>query len=333
MDHFEALVKMFDLQHALESGATEQQLQEKMVAFSDVADPEDFCLWCVGFLRRDHKVAHETSILQAMGKVLSSHIEAISASTAGKAIALVSGMMGRDANEPPERQQAASDILLALGSRFLEEVLAALDILFRADVQADPIWLTTLGRLSRVNDFSESIQDFFSGPRGSSDPTLRKQHFFPILDTVYSSFQIDRNLQVHDVVVNALAALTPLLSPATLRVNLRGLIDTTVVMYRHGSDGEALVQNVRCIILAALGSDRKIIHPYVFPLLRSLHQEIRARRESRLPVDVVLSLITLLATAFPKLVASLLIQLLKCTSEPSRAAGGVILAHLLSAAV
>ncbi|XP_066579435.1 maestro heat-like repeat-containing protein family member 1 [Amia ocellicauda] len=372
MDHFEALVKMFDLQRALDAGATEQELQEKMVAFSEAADPDDFCLWCVGYMTRDHKVAHETPILQAMGKVLTSHIEAISASTARKAIAMAAEMMGRDANVLPERRQAASDILLALGSRFLEEVLAALDTLFRPDVQADLIWLTTLGHLSRANvsgmvphlrdiiewlipmlneatksevrmalcsvltDFSESIQEFFSGPRGSSDPTLRKQDFFPIMETAYSSFQtwnrLERNLQVKEAVVNALAALTPLLSPATLRAKLRGLIDTTVLMYRLRSNGEALVQNVRHIVLAALALDRNIIRSSVDTLLRSLHQEICARRESQLPVDAVLSVVTLLATAFPKIVARLLIELLKCFSEPNRAAAGVILAHLLSTA-
>ncbi|XP_066545814.1 uncharacterized protein LOC136712895 isoform X2 [Amia ocellicauda] len=144
MDDFEAFVKKFALQRALDAEAPKQPLQEKMVAFSDVAHPDDFCLWCVCYLQRDHRVDHETPILQAMGKLLTSQIEAMSPSTAGKAITMAAGMMGRDL-------QATSDILLALGSRFLQDVLAALEILYRTDVQPDLIWLTFLGRLSRAN--------------------------------------------------------------------------------------------------------------------------------------------------------------------------------------
>ncbi|XP_066577247.1 maestro heat-like repeat-containing protein family member 1 [Amia ocellicauda] len=308
MDGFEALVKMFALQRALDAEAPEQELQEKIVAFSDVAHPDNFCLWCVGYLQRDHWVHHETPILQAMGKLLTSQIEAISPSTAGKVITMAAGMMGRD-------PQATSDILLALGSQFLQEVLAALEILYRIDVQPDPIWLTFLGRLSRANvsgmvprlrdiiqglnpvliratesevrmvlcsvltNFSESIQEFISGPRGSADPTLRKQDFSPVMGTAYSTLQrwyiVEvLNLQVHEAVVAAMAALTPLLCPANLGARLSGLINTTVALYKRSSNSEVLVQNARYIVLAALGSDRNIIRSSVDVLLRSLHQEV-----------------------------------------------------------
>ncbi|XP_066577249.1 maestro heat-like repeat-containing protein family member 1 [Amia ocellicauda] len=103
-----------------------------------------------------------------------------------------------------------------------------------------------------------------------------------------------------------------------------------------------LIGNARYIVLAALGSDRNIIRSSVDVLLRSLHQEVRARllqmrarRESQLPTDehsVFLSPIPLLATAFPKMVARFIIQQMTSVSEPSRAASGLILAHLLIAA-
>ncbi|XP_066577215.1 maestro heat-like repeat-containing protein family member 1 [Amia ocellicauda] len=140
-----------------------------------------------------------------------------------------------------------------------------------------------------------SLQEYVSGPGGSADPTVKKQDFAPVIDSAFKTILKGwlvlegRNLQslrLQETLVGALAAMSPLLSPETLQANVTQLVAASVEVYKHSSNGEALGQNVRQILLAALEpgftSHHVAIYSSVDRLLRALHQEVGpALRSSR----------------------------------------------------
>ncbi|XP_066545421.1 maestro heat-like repeat-containing protein family member 1 [Amia ocellicauda] len=221
----ECIVHVFDVMHALDTGKQVRKVhvQESIVARSHIVNPDRFSVKCLGYIERYPEMAdhHQITFLQAMEKVLQNPVEAVSPDTASKIISVAVEKMVFDANVSPDVQQAASDVLVAMGRRFPGEVIDSLK--FVLENQPNPMCLTTLGRLSQgdvsgigprlrailehlmpvlfeatstsveiklavcsaLRNISQSVGEYTSGPGGSPDPTVSKEDFAPVMKLAF----------------------------------------------------------------------------------------------------------------------------------------------------
>ncbi|XP_014749290.1 PREDICTED: maestro heat-like repeat-containing protein family member 1 [Sturnus vulgaris] len=113
-------------------------------------------------------------ILRSMGSVIRNHLQDLGKSTAGGIVGLAVQEMTKSKDWIPEWQEAAGDVLVEIGKKFLNLVMEEILGKFQPGIVPHPCVLRTFGKLSTANEkfWANSGQI----PAWNCSPSLRAQN-------------------------------------------------------------------------------------------------------------------------------------------------------------
>ncbi|XP_060099020.1 maestro heat-like repeat-containing protein family member 1 [Heteronotia binoei] len=257
------------------------------------AEPEEVLNACEEYLRQHDKLAypHRVIILRAMEAVVRSSVSRMDKSTAKIVIFLASNEMTKSKDVIVEWQEAASNVLVAVGRRFINTVMEEVLNKFQPGVLPHYFVIRTFASLSVVNvfgmvpfltsilgtmlpmlgmarqdsmkvvfcfalqNFSESIQEYLANLDQAPDPTVRRDTFsqevFSAYEVLFYSWLQSREAKLRLAVVEALGPMSHLLPNDKLEEQLPRLLPGMLALY-HKRPAEAYyVSKTLCQILEA----------------------------------------------------------------------------------
>ncbi|XP_036064685.1 maestro heat-like repeat-containing protein family member 1 isoform X1 [Onychomys torridus] len=281
---------------------------------------------CEGYLRQHDKLAHpyRTKVLRAMETVLSSHIHELDKDTAGVVILLASSEMTRTKELDCDWQQAASSVLVAVGKRYINQVMEEVLSRFQPGVLPHSSVLYTLASLSSSNafgmvpflpsilstmlpmlgmakqdalrvvfccalqHFSESTLEYLANLDQAPDPTVRKDTFaadiFGAYDVLFHHWLQSRDAKLRLAVVAALGPMSHLLPSEKLEEQLPKLLLATLGLYKKHAETFQISKSLGQILEAAVSVGSRTLEVQLDALLVALHAQICVPVESSSPL-------------------------------------------------
>ncbi|VFV39100.1 Hypothetical predicted protein [Lynx pardinus] len=292
------------------------------------AQPAEVLRACEEYLWQHEKLAHpyRTMILRAMETVVSSHISDLDKDMARAVIFLASSEMTRVKDLVCDWQQAASNVLVAVGKQFIglvmEEVLSkfqpgALPHYFVVQTLANlaasnvfgmvpfltSILSTMLPMLGMAkNDtmrvafccalqhFSESTLEYLANLDQAPDPTVRRDTFatdiFSAYDILFNHWLQSREAKLRLAVVEALGPMSHLLPSEKLEEQLPKLLPGVLALYRKHAETFHVSKSLGQILEAAVSVGSRTLEAQLDALLAALHAQICVPVESSSPLVV-----------------------------------------------
>ncbi|XP_016072097.1 PREDICTED: maestro heat-like repeat-containing protein family member 1 isoform X3 [Miniopterus natalensis] len=242
------------------------------------SQPEETLSACEEHLRQHEKLAHpyRTMILRAMEMVVSNHINELDKDMARAVILLASSEMTKAKDLVCDWQQAASNVLVAVGKRFVGMVMEEMLGKFQPGVLPHCFVVQTLANLSVSNvfgmvpfltsvlstmlpmlsmakhdtlrmvfccalqRFSESTLEYLANLDQAPDPTVRKDTFASDIssayDTLFHHWLQSREAKLRLAVVEALGPMSHLLPSEKLEEQLPKLLPGVLALYKKHAE-------------------------------------------------------------------------------------------------
>ncbi|XP_062900740.1 maestro heat-like repeat-containing protein family member 1 isoform X1 [Mobula hypostoma] len=278
-------------------------------------------LTCHDYLSKRPKLVqlHRIIILNDMEAIVKETIDQLDQPLARKIISLASEEMTRSKEVVPAWQASASRLLVALGCRFINEVMEEVLHKFQPGVLPHPYVVHTLGSLSTANvygmvpfltailgtmlpmlgmakqdsmksvftialgHFSESILEYLANLDKAPDPTVRKDAFS---SEIYTSYDVLFNLwlqtkdpKLRTSVVEAVGQMSHLMPHDKLEEQLPKLIPGILSLYRKHSDHFHITQSLCHVLDSAVEMGSRLLETQIDTLLNTLHPQICAPLE------------------------------------------------------
>ncbi|XP_072423817.1 maestro heat-like repeat-containing protein family member 1 [Chiloscyllium punctatum] len=278
--------------------------------------PRLVLLACHSYLSKHSKLlqGHRVIILHTMEAIIKETISQLDQSLAKMIISLASDEMTRMKDIVPEWQEAASQLLVALGCRFINEVMEEILQKFQPGVLPHYFVVQTLGNLATANvygmvpfltailgtmlpmlgmakhdsmksvftialgRFSESILEYLANLDKAPDPTVRKDAFS---SEIYTSYEILFNVwlqhkeaKLRASVVDAVGHMSYLLPPDKLEEQLPKLIPGILSLYKKHSEHFHITQSLCHVLDAAVEMGSRVLETQIDNLLSILHPQV-----------------------------------------------------------
>ncbi|XP_061028007.1 maestro heat-like repeat-containing protein family member 1 isoform X3 [Eubalaena glacialis] len=283
---------------------------------------------CAEHLRLHEKLAHpyRTMILRVMETVVSSHIGELDEDVARASILLASSEMTRVKELVCDWQQAASNVLVAVGKRFISSVMEEMLSKFQPGVLPHHFVVQTLANLSVSNvfgmvpfltsilntmlpmlsaakpdlmrvvfcsalqRFSESTLEYLANLDQAPDPTVRKDAFatdiFSAYDILFHHWLQSREAKLRLAVVEALGPMSHLLPSEKLEEQLPKLLPGLLGLYKKHAETVHVSKSLGQILEAAASVGSRTLDVQLDSLLAALHAQICVPVESSSPLVV-----------------------------------------------
>ncbi|XP_043542330.1 maestro heat-like repeat-containing protein family member 1 [Chiloscyllium plagiosum] len=276
---------------------------------------------CFDFLLKHSQLVqgHRTAILQCMERVVRDNISQLGLPLAKKIINLASEEMIKSSETAVGWKEAASNLLVALGSRFTDEILE--DILQKLQPGVVPqfIVVQTLANLAVANVhgivpyltttlqtmlpmfhmvkqdnmkwaftsamalFSKSILEYLVTADQASRPVLSREAFAP---DIYAAYRVlfgtwlrNKDVKLRSAIVVALGHMVHLLPPERMDEELPRLLVGVMGLYKKRCEPCHVTQCLRNILEAAIEVTSHVPETQMDSLLPQLHHQ------ACLPVD------------------------------------------------
>uniref|UniRef100_A0A8D0HKP0 Maestro heat like repeat family member 1 n=1 Tax=Sphenodon punctatus TaxID=8508 RepID=A0A8D0HKP0_SPHPU len=335
-------------------------------------EPEEILNACDEYLRRHQKLAypHRIIILKAMETVVVNNLSRLDKSTAKVVIFLASNEMTKSKEVVYDWQEAASDVLVAVGRRFINKVMEEVLSKFQPGILPHYFILQTFANLSMSNvfgmvpflnsilgtmlpmlglakqdtmkcvfcsalqHFSESIQEYLANLDKAPDPTVRKDTFsneiFSAYEVLFYSWLQSREAKVRGLAV--VEALGPMshLMPSD---RLEEQLPRLIpgILALYKKQTEAFYVSKLGLLAMARPGNAKLL------LLSSalFPEQICAPLDSSVPLLVknhneVLRCFTVLACSFPDRVLGFLLPKLESSNERTRVGTLAIMRQIIN---
>ncbi|XP_073749484.1 maestro heat-like repeat-containing protein family member 1 isoform X3 [Callorhinus ursinus] len=292
------------------------------------AQPEEALGACEEYLWQHEKLAHpyRTMILRAMETVVSGHISELHKDKAGAIILLASSEMTRAKDLVCDWQQAASNVLVAVGKRFIGKVMEELLSKFQPGALPHYFVVQTLANLAASNvfgmvpfltsilstmlpmlgmakhdamrvafccvlqHFSESTLEYLANLDQAPDPTVRKDTFatdiFSAYDILFNHWLQSREAKLRLAVVEALGPMSHLLPSEKLEEQLPKLLPGVLALYKKHAETFHVSKSLGQILEAAVSVGSRTLEAQLDSLLAALHTQICVPVESSSPLVV-----------------------------------------------
>ncbi|XP_027456396.2 maestro heat-like repeat-containing protein family member 1 isoform X1 [Zalophus californianus] len=292
------------------------------------AQPEEALGACEEYLWQHEKLAHpyRTMILRAMETVVSGHISELHKDKAGAIILLASSEMTRAKDLVCDWQQAASNVLVAVGKRFIGKVMEELLSKFQPGALPHYFVVQTLANLAASNvfgmvpfltsilstmlpmlgmakhdamrvafccvlqHFSESTLEYLANLDQAPDPTVRKDTFatdiFSAYDILFNHWLQSREAKLRLAVVEALGPMSHLLPSEKLEEQLPKLLPGVLALYKKHAETFHVSKSLGQILEAAVSVGSRTLEAQLDSLLAALHAQICVPVESSSPLVV-----------------------------------------------
>uniref|UniRef100_A0A8D0NBN0 Maestro heat-like repeat-containing protein family member 1 n=1 Tax=Sus scrofa TaxID=9823 RepID=A0A8D0NBN0_PIG len=315
--------------------------------------PEEVLLACAEHLRQHEKLAHpyRTMILRAVETVVSSRIGELDKDVARTIILLASGEMTRAKELVCDWQQAASNVLVALGKRFVGKVMEEMLSKFQPGLLPHYFVVQTLanlsvsnvcrGALAALQRFSESTLEYLANLDQAPDPTVRKDAFatdtLSAYDILFHQWLQSREAKLRLAVVEALGPMSHLLPSEKLEEQLPKLLPGVLALYKKHAETVHTSKSLAQILEAAVSVGSRTLEVQLDSVLAALHAQVCVPVESSSPLVMsnqkeVLRCFTVLACCSPDRLLAFLLPKLDSSSERTRVGTLQVLRHLINAA-
>uniref|UniRef100_A0A8D0HSA9 Maestro heat like repeat family member 1 n=1 Tax=Sphenodon punctatus TaxID=8508 RepID=A0A8D0HSA9_SPHPU len=291
-------------------------------------EPEEILNACDEYLRRHQKLAypHRIIILKAMETVVVNNLSRLDKSTAKVVIFLASNEMTKSKEVVYDWQEAASDVLVAVGRRFINKVMEEVLSKFQPGILPHYFILQTFANLSMSNvfgmvpflnsilgtmlpmlglakqdtmkcvfcsalqHFSESIQEYLANLDKAPDPTVRKDTFsneiFSAYEVLFYSWLQSREAKLRLAVVEALGPMSHLMPSDRLEEQLPRLIPGILALYKKQTEAFYVSKSLCQILEASVNIGSRTLDTQLDSLLSTLHPQICAPLDSSVPLLV-----------------------------------------------
>ncbi|XP_051630816.1 maestro heat-like repeat-containing protein family member 1, partial [Manacus candei] len=291
------------------------------------AEPEELLHCCDEYLRQHDKLAypHRVIILKAMETVVRNNIDLLDKSTAKVVIFLASNEMTKSKEVIWEWQQAASNVLVAVGRRFVNKVMEEVLSKFQPGILPHYFVLQTFANLAAANvfgmvpflnsilgtmlpmlgmakqdhmksvfcyalqHFSESIQEYLANLDQAPDPTVRKDTFsneiFCAYEVLFNGWLQHREAKLRLAVVEALGPMSYLMPSERLEEQLPKLIPGILGLYKKHSEAFSISKSLSQILEASVGIGSRSLDGQLDGLLGTLHPQLCSPADPSVPLS------------------------------------------------
>ncbi|XP_051871929.1 maestro heat-like repeat-containing protein family member 1 isoform X2 [Pristis pectinata] len=278
-------------------------------------------LACHDYLSKHSKLVqlHRIIILNSMEAIVKDTIDQLDQPLARKIISLASEEMTRSKEALPEWQLSASQLLVALGCRFINEVMEEVLQRFQPGVLPHIFVVHTLGNLSTANvygmvpfltailgtmlpmlgmakqdsmksvftialgHFSESILEYLANLDKAPDPTVRKDAFsaeiYASYDILFNIWLQNKDPKLRTSVVEAVGQMSHLMPHDKLEEQLPRLIPGILNLYRKHSEHFHITQSLCHVLDSAVEMGSRVLETQIDSLLSTLHPQVCAPLE------------------------------------------------------
>ncbi|XP_058035029.1 maestro heat-like repeat-containing protein family member 1 isoform X2 [Ahaetulla prasina] len=292
------------------------------------AEPEEVLNACEEYLRQHEKLAHphRVILLRAMEAVVKSSLAQLDKSTAKIVIFLASNEMTKSKEALPEWQQAASNVLVAVGRRFINQVMEEVLTKFQPGVLPHCFVVLTFANLSVTNVFgmvpflnsilgtmlpmlpmakqdnmksvfcyalqyfSESILEYLANLDKAPDPTVRRDTFsseiFSAYEVLFNCWLPSRETKVRLSAVEALGPMSHLMPSEKLEEQLPRLIPGILALYRKPAEAYYISKSLCQILEALVNIGSRTLDTQLDVLLGTLHLQLCAPLDSSQPTSL-----------------------------------------------
>ncbi|XP_070078665.1 maestro heat-like repeat-containing protein family member 1 isoform X6 [Equus caballus] len=303
----------------------QEQVCSALCALGDSQPEEALRAW-EEYLRQHGKLAHpyRTMILRAMEVVVSNHISELDKDMARAIILLASSEMTKAKELVYDWQQAASNVLVAVGKRFIGRVMEEMLSKFQPGILPHCFVVQTLANLSVSNvfgmvpfltsilntmlpmlgmakhdtmrvvfccalqHFSESTLEYLANLDQAPDPTVRKDAFatdiFSAYHILFHNWLQSREAKLRLAVVEALGPMSHLLPSEKLEEQLPKLLPGVLALYRKHAETFHVSKSLGQILEAAVSVGSRTLEVQLDSLLAALHAQVCVPVESSSPV-------------------------------------------------
>ncbi|KAJ7338263.1 hypothetical protein JRQ81_011005 [Phrynocephalus forsythii] len=292
------------------------------------AEPEEILNACEEYLRQHEKLAypHRVIILRAMEAVVRNSLARLDKRTARIVIFLASNEMTKSKEVVHEWQMAASNVLVAVGRRFINRVMEEVLTKFQPGVLPHYFVVQTFANLSVANvfgmvpfltsilgtmlpmlsmakhdslrsvfcyalqSFSESVLEYLANLDKAPDPTVRRDTFsseiFSAYEVLFNSWLQSREAKLRLAVVEALGPMCHLLPSEKLEEQLPRLLSGILALYRKPAEAYYVSKSLCQILEASVNIGSRALDTQLDTLLNVLQLQICAPLDSSLPVPL-----------------------------------------------
>ncbi|XP_066571905.1 maestro heat-like repeat-containing protein family member 1 isoform X2 [Amia ocellicauda] len=278
--------------------------------------PDKILSMCQGYLVKHPKliIGHRVIILQTIELVLKCKINDVSYPKIKSVISLASDEMTRSKDVVPDWQQAASNILVAIGSKHINDIMEEILSKFQPGVLPHFFVVQTLASLSDSNvygmvpflnailgtmlpmlgmakqdnmkwvfssglsRFSESILEYLANLDKAPDPTVRKDTFsseiYAAYDILFCNWLQSREAKLRLSVVEALGPMSHLMAHDKLEEQLPKLLPAVLSLYKKNPEHYIISKSLCQILDASVNMGSRVLETQIDSLLVILHQQV-----------------------------------------------------------
>ncbi|XP_076846747.1 maestro heat-like repeat-containing protein family member 1 isoform X2 [Brachyhypopomus gauderio] len=293
----------------------QEQVRKSILTLGE-QQPDKVLSMCQDYLVKHPKLVsgHRVVVLQTIELVVKSKIDCISYPKIKSIITLASDEMTRSKDVIPDWQQTASNILVAVGNKyindFMEEILGkfqpgVLPHFFVVQTLASlsdsnvygmvPFLSAILGTMlpmlslakqdtmklvfsSALSHFSESILEYLANLDKAPDPTVRRDAFsgeiYTAYDILFNSWLQSRDPKLRLTVTEALGWMSHLMSQDKLEEQLPKLLPAVLNLYKKNQEHHVISKSLCQVLDAAVNMGSRVLETQIDVLLTTLHQQM-----------------------------------------------------------
>uniref|UniRef100_A0A8C7X9H7 Maestro heat-like repeat family member 1 n=1 Tax=Oryzias sinensis TaxID=183150 RepID=A0A8C7X9H7_9TELE len=343
--------------------AVQEQVRKSVLTLGK-QQPDRVLAMCQDYLLKHPKlvVIHRVVILQTIELIVSTRIEDVSASRIKSIISLASDEMTRSKEVLPDWQQAASNILVAVGNKYINDIMEEILSKFQPGVLPHFFVVQTLANLSDSNvygmvpflnailgtmlpmlgiakqdnmkwvfssalcHFSDSILEYLANLDKAPDPTVRKDTF---CSEIYAAYEIlfntwiqSREPKLRLTVADAVGSMCHLMPSDKLEEQIPKIIPTIMSLYKKNNEHYVISKSLCQVIDASVNMGSRVLETQLDGLLFVLHHFCLSHWTSPCAV--------LSVNSFPDRLVMFVLQKLENSNERSRMGSLAVLRHLIN---
>ncbi|KAF0045126.1 hypothetical protein F2P81_001655 [Scophthalmus maximus] len=307
--------------------AVQEQVRKSMLTLGK-QQPDRVLAMCQDYLLKHPKlvVSHRVVILRTIELIASCKIEEITSPSIKRIIALASDEMTRSKEVIPDWQQAASNILVAVGNKHINDIMEEILNKFQPGVLPHFFVVQTLANLSESNvygmvpflnailgtmlpmlsmakqdnmkwvfssalcHFSDSILEYLANLDKAPDPTVRKDTFS---SEIYAAFEIlfnnwlqSRESKLRLTVAEAVGSMCHLMASDKLEEQIPKLIPAVLSLYKKNNEHYIISKSLCQVLDASVNMGSRVLETQLDSLFLALHQQVSAPTDYNNPPTV-----------------------------------------------
>ncbi|KAL3859489.1 hypothetical protein ACJMK2_009708 [Sinanodonta woodiana] len=290
--------------------------------------PELVLSFCYSYLKKHSKLAqgHRVVILQCVERIVKETLDVIDLGLAVDLIKQASSELTQSKEVVPEWQTAASGVLVALGTRFCNEVMDEMLQKFQPGVMPHFFVVQTIGNLAAANvykmvphltavlgtmlpmlgmakqenmkwvfstalsKFCEAVIDYIANIDKAPDPTVKKEIFsseiLAAYDILFNVWLQSKEEKLRLAIVEAVGHITHLMARDKLEEHLPKMLQGILNLYKRHTHPLHITQGLCNVLDAACTEGSTILEPHLEGLLGSLFPQIFTPPDFNNPLNI-----------------------------------------------